>query len=87
MGITASIFGGASIMGLLLPRSYALGYGTILGGGMLGLLGLNASGLLAGKFLGLTLFANTLTSAESYLGICLFTLMIMYDTHVAIKRY
>lgn len=63
MGITASIFGGASLMGFFLPKSYVMGYGTILGGGMLGLLGLNASGLLAGKFLGYTLYANTLSTA------------------------
>lgn len=87
MGITASIFGGASLMGFFLPKSYVMGYSTILGGGMLGLLGLNASGLLAGKFLGYTLYANTLSTAESYLGIGLFTMMIVYDTHVAIKRY
>jgi FtsH-binding integral membrane protein len=87
LGITASIFGGASLMGFLLPKSYAMGYGTILGGSMLGLLGLNASGLLAGKFLGYTLYANTLSTAESYLGIGLFTMMIIYDTHIAIKRY
>ncbi len=74
-------------MGFLLPKSYAMGYGTILGGSMLGLLGLNASGLLAGKFLGYTLYANTLSTAESYLGIGLFTMMIIYDTHIAIKRY
>ena len=87
MCITSSIFGGASLMGFFLPKSYVMGYSTILGGGMLGLLGLNASGLLAGKFLGYTLYANTLSTAESYLGIGLFTMMIVYDTHVAIKRY
>jgi FtsH-binding integral membrane protein len=87
MGVTAAIFGGASLMGLLMPKSKMLGYSGILSGSFLGLVGLNASGMLAAKFLGITLFANTLTTPESYLGIGIFTLMIVYDTHQAIKRY
>jgi FtsH-binding integral membrane protein len=63
MGITAAIFGGASIAGLILPRSMMLGYGGVLMGGLFGLIGLNLTGLLAAKFLGITLFASTLTTA------------------------
>ena len=74
-------------MGLLMPKTKMLGYGGILSGSLFGLIGLNVSGSLAAKFLGITLFANTLTTAESYLGIGIFTLMIIYDTHQAIKRY
>jgi FtsH-binding integral membrane protein len=87
MGVTAAIFGGASLVGLLLPRSTMLGYGGVLGGSFFGLISLNATGVLAAKYLGITVFANTLTTAESYMGIGIFTLMIIYDTHMAIKRY
>jgi FtsH-binding integral membrane protein len=87
MGVTAAIFGGASLVGLLLPRTTMLGYRNVLTGGLLGLLGLNVSGALAAKFLGFTLFATTLSTPESYIGIGLFTLMLIYDTTVAIKRY
>ena len=74
-------------MGLILPRSMMLGYGGVLGGSLFGVIGLNATGILAAKYLGITVFANTLTTAESYMGIGIFTLMIIYDTHLAIKRY
>lgn len=87
MGVTAAIFGGASLMGLIMPRTMMLGYGGVLGGSLFGLIGLNATGMLAAKYLGITVFANTLTTVESYMGIGIFTLMIIYDTHLAIKRY
>ncbi len=87
MGVTAAIFGGASLMGLILPRTMMLGYGGALGGSFLGILGLNATGVLAAKYLGITIFASTLTTAEAYFGIGMFSLMIIYDTHQAIKRY
>jgi FtsH-binding integral membrane protein len=87
MGITAAIFGGASLTAFLMPKTKMLGYKGVLTGGLFGLLGLNFSGILAAKFLGITVFANTLTTAESYVGIGIFTLMIIYDTHQAIKRY
>jgi FtsH-binding integral membrane protein len=87
MGVTAAIFGGASLMGLILPRTMMLGYGGVLGGSLFGLISLNATGMLAAKYLGITVFANTLTTAESYIGVGIFSLMIIYDTHQAIKRY
>jgi hypothetical protein len=62
MGITSAIFGGASLMGFLLPRGTMFGYGSVLLGGLAGLVGLNFSGILAAKFLGIGLFASTLTT-------------------------
>jgi len=87
MGVTSAIFGGASLMGFLLPRGAMLGYGSVLMGSLVGLIGLNFSGLLASKFLGIGLFASTLTTAESYIGIGLFSALLIFDTHTAIKRY
>lgn len=46
-GITTAIFGGASLMAYSMPRDKMLGYGRILGGSLLGLLGLQIAGLLA----------------------------------------
>lgn len=87
MGVTTAIFGGASLMGLLLPRGSMFGYGSVLMGGLIGLLGLNFSGILAAKYLGMGLFATTLSTLESYIGIGLFSALLIFDTHTAIKRY
>lgn len=87
MGVSAAIFGGASLLGLILPRGFMLGYGSVLMGGIIGLIGLNFSGLLAAKFLGMHTFAATLLTIEAYCGIVLFSAMLVYDTHSAIKRY
>jgi hypothetical protein len=57
MAITTAIFGGASLMGFVLPRGFMLGYGSVLSGGLAGLLCLNFSGVLAAKFLGMSLLA------------------------------
>ena len=74
-------------MGFLLPRGFMLGYGSVLTGGLVGLLCLNFSGILAAKFMGMSLFASTLSTVESYFGIGLFSALLIYDTHTAIKRY
>jgi hypothetical protein len=63
MGISAAIFGGASLTALFLPRGFMLGYGSVLMGGLIGLLSLNFTGLLAAKFVGMGMFASTLSTA------------------------
>lgn len=87
MGITAAIFGGASLVALMLPKDSALGYGSVLGGGLLGLISLNLTGILLNHTIGPNIYSSTLWTAESYVGIGLFSMMIIYDTHVAIRRY
>lgn len=87
MGITAAIFGGASLVALMLPKDSALSYGSVLGGGLLGLISLNLTGIILNYTYGPNIYSSTLWTAESYLGIGIFTLLIVYDTHVAIKRY
>ena len=62
MGVSAAMFGGASLLGLFLPRGFMLGYGSVLMGGLSGLIGLNLAGLLAAKFLGVGIFASTLST-------------------------
>lgn len=62
MGITSAIFGGASLVGLLMPRGFMVGYGSVLTGGLLGLIGLNLTGLLAAKYLGMAAAASIMTT-------------------------
>lgn len=62
LGITTSIFGGASLIGLAMPRNAMLGYGSVLFGGLLGLVGLNAVLLAATHIWGVTLFTQSLAS-------------------------
>lgn len=87
IGITSSIFGGASLLGMILPRSFMLGYGSVLFGGLMGLVGFNFSLLAAAKIWGISTGVISLSSTESMIGIGLFSAMLIYDTHLAIKRY
>lgn len=87
IGITSSIFGGASLLGMILPRSFMLGYGSVLFGGLMGLVGFNFSLLAAAKIWGVSTGVISLSSTESMIGIGLFSAMLIYDTHLAIKRY
>jgi FtsH-binding integral membrane protein len=88
LAITLGIFGGASIMAYAMPKDKMLGYGRVLTGSLLGLIGLQLFGLGTAYFMG---GPNTLTyllfSLDNYAGILLFSALIAYDTHVAIKIY
>lgn len=87
LGITTAIFGGASLVAYNMPKDKMLGFGGVLGGSLLGLLGLQLIGLLAAVFTGPNALSTLLFSANNYLGIGLFSALIAYDTHVAIKMY
>lgn len=87
LGITTAIFGGASLVAYNMPKDKMLGFGGVLGGSLLGLLGLQLVGLLAAVFTGPNALSTLLFSANNYLGIGLFSALIAYDTHVAIKMY
>ena len=56
-------------------------------GSLLGLIGLQLVGLLTAAFSGPNALSTLLFSANNYLGIGLFSALIAYDTHVAIKMY
>jgi hypothetical protein len=87
MGITASIFGGAALLGMILPRSFMLGYGSVLFGGIIGLMSFKFA-LLGAASLGTIPILNfSLTSSDSLCGIVLFSALSIYDTHMAIGRY
>ena len=87
MGITLGIFGGASLMAYRMPKDKMLGYGRVLSGSLLGLIGIQLAGIVASLVMGPNPFSMMMFKADTYLGILLFTGFIAYDTHVAIKEY
>ena len=87
LALTSAIFGGASLMAYNMPKDRMLGFGGVLMGSLLGLIGLQVVGLLAAVFTGPNALSTLLFSANNYLGIGLFSFLIAYDTHVAIKMY
>ena len=87
LGITTAIFGGASLVAYNMPKDKMLGFGGVLLGSLFGLIGLQLVGLLSAVFMGPNALSTLLFSANNYLGIGLFSIMIAYDTHVAMKMY
>lgn len=87
IGITSAIFGGASLVAYNMPKDKMLGYGGVLFGSLIGLIGLQIVGLLASIFMGPNMLTSMLFRADSYIGIGLFSIFIAYDTHLAIKMY
>lgn len=87
LGLTTAIFGGASLVAYNMPKDKMLGYGGVLGGSLLGLIGLQLIGLLSAVFTGPNAFSSLMFSANNYLGVGLFSAMIAFDTHLAIKMY
>ena len=87
LGLTTAIFGGASLAAYMMPKDKMLGYGRVLMGSLIGLIGLQLAGLGATFFLGPNLFSLMMMKSSSYIAVGLFTVMIAYDTHFAIKMY
>jgi FtsH-binding integral membrane protein len=87
LAAATGIFGGASYVAYSMPKDKMLGYGRILGGSLMGLIGIQLAGLLSTLVIGPNAFASLLFSVDSYFSIALFTGFVAYDTHVAIKSY
>ena len=87
IGISAAIFGGASLVAYSMPKDKMLSAGKMLGGSLLGLIGLQLVGLVAFLVTGPNALRSLLFRADNYLGIALFSAFVAYDTHVAIKSY
>ena len=87
LGISAALFGGASLAAYRMPKDSMLGYGRALTGSLIGLIALQLVGLGASLVVGPNPFSMMLLSTSSYISIGLFTAFIAYDTHVAIKMY
>ena len=87
LALTTAVFGGASLVAYNMPKDRMLGMGGVLMGSLLGLIGLQLVGLLTAAFTGPNALSTLLFSANNYLGIGLFSALIAYDTHVAIKLY
>lgn len=87
LGLTAAIFGGASLMAYKMPKDKMLGYGGALTGSLIGLIGLQLVGIGSAFFFGPNPFAMMLLNSSSYLAVGLFSIFVAYDTHFAIKMY
>jgi FtsH-binding integral membrane protein len=87
LGLTAAIFGGASLAAYQMPKDKMLGYGRVLTGSLIGLIALQLAGLGAAFFMGPNLFSVMMMKSSSYIAVALFTAFIAYDTHFAIKMY
>ena len=87
LGLTAAIFGGASLAAYNMPKDSMLKYGKVLMGSLLGLIGLQLAGLGAAMFMGPNMFSLMMMKSSSYISVALFSAFILYDTHVAIKMY
>lgn len=87
LALSTAVFGGASLVAYNMPKDKMLGMGGVLMGSLLGLIGLQVIGLLTAAFTGPNALSTLLFSANNYLGIGLFSALIAYDTHVAIKMY
>lgn len=87
LGLTAAIFGGASLMAYRMPKDSMLGYGRALTGSLLGLIGLQLVGMGSAFIMGPNPFSMMLLNSSSYLAVGLFSVFVAYDTHFAIKMY
>jgi len=87
IGITMGIFGGASAMAYMLPKDKMLGYGGIFTGSLIGLIAMQLVGLGSAYFMGPNALSTLLFDINTYGGLLLFSGLIAYDTHVAIKSY
>jgi FtsH-binding integral membrane protein len=87
IGLTAAIFGGASIIAYRMPKDSMLKFGKALMGSLFGLIGLQLAGLAASFIVGPNPFSMMVFKSSSYMAVGLFSALIAYDTHVAIKMY
>lgn len=87
LGLTAAIFGGASVAGYNMPKNALISYGRVLLGSLVGVIGLQLVGMGSLYFMGPTPFANTLMSTSTYFSAALFTVLVAYDTHMAVRMY
>ncbi|EAR82409.1 inhibitor of apoptosis-promoting Bax1 protein (macronuclear) [Tetrahymena thermophila SB210] len=87
IGITGAVFGSASLYALYKPKDSLLSWGSSLYAGLFGMIGLQLAGALTQLFMGPNLFTFMCHRADCFIGVGLFTAMVAYDTHVAIKQY
>jgi FtsH-binding integral membrane protein len=88
IGLTAAIFGGASIIAYRMPKDSMLKFGKALLGSLFGLIGLQLAGLAASFIVGPNPFSMMVFKSSSYMmAVGLFSALIAYDTHFAIKMY
>lgn len=87
LGLTTAIFGGASLVAYKMPKDSMLKFGGVLTGSLLGLIGLQLVGMASALIVGPNAFSGLLFNASNYIAVGLFSTLIAYDTHMAIKLY
>ncbi len=84
---SSSIFGGASWYAMTRTEGELEPYGSVLYGGLGGMVGVSLMGLGSNLIFGTNWFGDIAHIVSLYGGIPLFTGLIAYDTHKAIEKY
>lgn len=87
VGISILVLGGASLYALQKPVGHFKTWESTLSGGLIGLIGINLLSILFQAALGPNLFTYTVSNAETYIGLGLFTALQAYDTNRAIREF
>ena len=67
-----------------MPKDKMIGYGRILFGSLIGLIGMQLIGMISFLLIGPNSLYSLLLHTENYLGVAIFTGFVAYDTHLAI---
>ena len=86
-GLTIALFGGASLAAYRIKKDSLLSYGSVLLGSLGGLVGLQLVGLASLFIAGTNPFATMLLNVSTYVSVGVFTALIAYDTHAAVRMY
>jgi FtsH-binding integral membrane protein len=87
VGLTTAIFGAASTYAYMNPTSSTSTWGSALYSGILGLIGIQLAGLVTNLIIGPNMFTFACHRLDTFVGAGIFTALVAYDTHVAIKSY
>lgn len=85
IGISSFIFGSASLYAYTRPKDALLSWGSSLYGALFGMIGLQVVGGLTQLCIGPNMFTMCLHRFDTFAGVGLFSALVAYDTHCAIK--
>lgn len=87
IGLTLAIFGGASLTAYNMRKDAMLKYGRVLLGSLMGLAAFQLLTLTSTYLFGLNSFFYMSYDFTNIFAMGLFPLLVLYDTHVAMKKY
>lgn len=87
VGLSTAVFGGCAFAAVKLKNANLMSWQAPLGIGLLGLIGLQLTGLGAAVILGPNIYTAMVHNVDIYGGLALFTAMSIYDVHAARKMY